>query len=513
MSANISINPLRKGLPRENVVDPCIVVIFGGTGDLAHRKLLPSLYRLFLEGLLPRSFAIVSYASPDLTDEQYRESIRESISKIDAQVPTQGATWDEFAQTLRYVRRTGDLIESLTTLKTHLEKIDSEINIKGNYLFYMAVPPFVFEEYSNGLKEVGLVQEQPGRGWRRIVIEKPFGDDLQSARKLNNTLQHIFREEQIYRIDHYLGKETVQNILVFRFANQFIEPLMNARYVDHIQITVAEAVGVEGRGGYYDNAGALKDMVQNHMLQLLALTCMEPPAALDAESIRDEKAKILKSVRTIDPQKINEIAIRAQYSSGRFMGKNVSGYKEEEKVETDSKTETYVALKLFVDNWRWEGVPIYIRTGKRMAKRATEIGIQLRDIPNVIFGEVHKNAIEPNVIALNIQPDEGISIRFDAKVPGLSYRIQPVRMDFKYGTSFSSTAPEAYERLILDALLGDPSLYARADATEASWEITDPILEGWRATNSPIYAYAPGSWGPKEASDFVARDGRKWRRL
>lgn len=509
----MELNPFRKGLPREKVIDPCVMVIFGGTGDLAHRKLLPALYRLFLDGLLPRSFAIVSYASPDMTDDQYRESIKETISKSGNHVPTEGATWDGFAQTLRYVRRTDVLIDSLNVLKTRLSTIDAEINTEGNYLFYLSVPPFVFEEYSDGLKEVGLTQEEPGRGWRRVVIEKPFGEDLQSARKLNDALQHIFREDQIYRIDHYLGKETVQNIIVFRFANQFIEPLMNARYVDHIQITVAEAVGIEGRGGYYDSAGALRDMVQNHVLQLLALTCMEPPASLEAESIRDEKAKILRSVRRIDPQQINEIAIRAQYSSGKFMGKDVSGYREEEKVAQDSKTETYVALKLFIDNWRWEGVPIYIRTGKRLAKRSTEIGIQLRDVPNVLFGEAHKSAIEPNVIALKIQPDEGISIRFDAKVPGLSYRIQPVRMDFKYGSSFSSTAPEAYERLLLDAMLGDPGLYARADATEASWEISDPILQGWKITNSPVYSYAPGSWGPKEANDFIARDGRKWRRF
>lgn len=513
MSVQAGVNPFRKGLPRERAADPCVVVIFGGTGDLAHRKLLPALYRLYLEGLLPRNFGIVSFASSDMTDGQYRDSIKEAISKAENHVSSEGAAWDEFAQTLYYVRRTDNLIDSLNALKTKLSKIDTEINTEGNYLFYLSVPPFVFEAYSASLKEVGLAQEEPGQGWRRIVIEKPFGEDLESARKLNYDLQHIFREDQIYRIDHYLGKETVQNILVFRFANQFIEPLMNARYVDHIQITVAEAVGIEGRGGYYDNAGALRDMVQNHVLQLLALTCMEPPASLAAESIRDEKAKILRSVRKIDPQNINEIAIRAQYTSGKFIGTNVPGYKEEEKVAPDSQTETYVALKLFVDNWRWEGVPIYIRTGKRMAKRSTEIGIQLRDVPNVLFGEAYKNAIEPNVIALKIQPDEGISIRFDAKVPGLSYRIQPVRMDFRYGSSFSSTAPEAYERLLLDAILGDPGLYARADATEASWEICDPILEGWSQMNSPIYTYAPGSWGPKEANDFIERDGRKWRRF
>lgn len=513
MNLLVDANPLRMGLPHERAVDPCVFVIFGGTGDLAHRKLLPALYHLFLAGLLPRGFAILSYASPDLTSEQYRESIRQSIAKTSPYLSTRGRVWDSFAETMFYMRRTDDLIASLTTLKQRLTDTDSGRSTGGNYLFYLAIPPFVFADTAKGLGAVGLAQDESGKGWRRIVVEKPFGEDLKSARDLNTALQGAFREDQIYRIDHYLGKETVQNILVFRFANQFVEPLLNASLVDSIQITMAETIGVEKRGEYYDKTGALRDIIQNHILQLLALICMEPPSSLAPEATRDEKTKVLRSVRKIDPSQVNEVAVRAQYSAGKLMGKEVPGYRQEDHVAVDSVTETYVGLKLFVDNWRWEGVPIYVRTGKRLAKRVTEIALQLKAIPHVLFGRTHRDELRPNIFALNIQPDEGTTVRFEAKVPGLGYRIQPVRMEFRYGSAFGPSVPDAYERLLLDAMLGDPSLFARADGVEAAWEICDPILDGWRITNAPAYSYIPGSWGPKEAVGLIERDGRKWRRL
>ena len=401
----------------------------------------------------------------------------------------------------------------MSGLKQVIEDVDSTLGTEGNYLFYLAIPPSSFVETAQGLGSAGLAQSADGRGWRRIVIEKPFGEDLQSARELNRVLQSIFREDQIYRIDHYLGKETVQNILVFRFANQFVEPLLNSKYVDHIQITVAETIGVEKRGAFYDSTGALRDIVQNHMLQITSLICMEAPTSLDAESIRDKKVELLHSIRMIDPLQVSRAALRAQYGPGKLLGENVPGYRQEEKVDPSSTTETFVAMKLYVDNWRWEGTPVYLRTGKRLAKRSTEVGIQLKNVPRVLFGATHRDEILPNVIALNIQPDEGISVRSEAKVPGLDNRLQPVRMDFRYGTAFGTSAPDAYERLLLDAMLGDASLYARADGVEAAWEICDPVLQGWKQTSAPVYTYVPGSWGPREADDFIQRDGRVWRKL
>lgn len=513
MSLQLDVNPLREGLTRERVVDPCIFVIFGGTGDLARKKLLPALYHLHLADLLPRGFAIVGYASGQLTDEQYRDTVREAVAKADPYLSTEGAAWDEFASSISYVRRVDGGSDALDDLKQHLSDLDSQIGAEGNYLFYFAIPPGAFMDTAQGLAAVGLSKDEFGRGWRRLVIEKPFGTDLASARELNHALQQAFSEDQIYRIDHYLGKETVQNILVFRFANEFVEPLLNSKYVDSVQITVAESIGIETRGAFYDRTGALRDIVQNHILQILSIICMEPPISLDAQAVRDEKMKIFSCIRRMEPKDVDDYTVRGQYGSGVLLGEQVKAYREEDDVSQDSTTETFVAAKFFVDNWRWAGVPFYVRTGKRLAKRVTEISIHLKAIPRVLFGEAHREEIAQNVIAMNIQPDEGISILFEAKVPGLDYRIQPVKMDFKYGAAFGETAPDAYERLLMDAMLGDPSLFSRADALEATWEVVQPILDGWQLKHSPCYPYLPGSWGPRESAEFIQRDGRKWRRL
>ena len=513
MSLQLDVNPLREGLARERVADPCVFVIFGGTGDLAYRKLLPALYHLHLADLLPRGFAIVAYASTQLTDDQYRESVRQAISKASPYLTTEGPVWDSFASSTFFVCRCAGGLDSLRTLRDRLGEVNTLTGAEGNYLFYLAIPPGAFTETTEGLAEVGLAHDENGHGWRRLVVEKPFGTDLASARELNLVLRKCFAEDQIYRIDHYLGKETVQNIMVFRFANEFVEPLLNSKYVDSVQITVAEGIGIESRGAFYDRTGALRDIVQNHTLQILSLVCMEPPVSLDADAVRDEKSKVFASIRRIAPSDVDELTVRGQYGDGVLLGEHVAAYREESDIAPDSTTETFVAAKFLVDNWRWAGVPFYVRTGKRLAKRVTEISIHLKAIPRVLFGEEHRDEIAPNVIAMNIQPGEGISMIFEAKVPGLGYRIQPVKMDFRYEAAFGASAPDAYERLLLDAMLGDPSLFSRADSLEATWEIVQPILDGWRSRRSPAYPYLPGSWGPRESAEFIERDGRRWRRL
>ncbi|NLN76506.1 MAG: glucose-6-phosphate dehydrogenase [Armatimonadetes bacterium] len=513
MSLSLDVNPLREGLTRERAVDPCIFVIFGGTGDLAHRKLLPALYRLHRSDLLPRGFAIVSYANESLTDESYRETVRGSIAAAGSYLPTTGSDWDTFAEHIYFVSRGENNNSGLLDLKNRLAELDPRIGTEGNYLFYFAIPPAAFASAARDLGYVGLAKDQSGHGWRRLVVEKPFGTDLESARELNRVLLSSFSEDQIYRIDHYLGKETVQNILVFRFANEFVEPLLNARYVDSVQITVAESIGIESRGAFYDRTGALRDIVQNHVLQILSLVCMEPPVSLDADAVRDEKMKVFAGIRKMEPHQVEDYTVRGQYTGGMLLGEKARSYREERDVDPDSTTETFIAAKFYVDNWRWAGVPFYVRTGKRLAKRVTEIGIQLKTVPKILFGESHRDEITPNVIALNIQPDEGISMIFQAKVPGLDYRIQPVKMDFAYESAFGESAPDAYERLLMDAMLGDAGLFSRADSLEATWEVVQPILDGWRIKNTSAYPYLPGSWGPRESSDLIRRDGRGWRRL
>ncbi len=504
----VSTNPLRIGLPRERVPDPCVFAIFGGTGDLAQKKLLPATYHLYLEGLLPRAFSIICYASNDFDDDAYRDFARKAIKKAAPHAQTEGQVWEGFARMLHYCSR-GENGDPLQRLKTRIEEIAKPLGAEDRVLFYFAIPPTIFGSSAEALRDAGLTKPKNEHGWRRLIVEKPFGTDLQSAKELNATLQSIFREPDIYRIDHYLGKETVQNILVLRFANEFAEPLLNREHVDHVQITVAESIGVEKRGAFYDATGALRDIVQNHMLQVMATTLMDQPASLDAEAVRDAKVKLISSIVRVEPHGVPELAVRGQYGAGLMLGQRVASYREEENIGPDSLTETYVALKLAIDNDRWRGVPIYLRTGKRLAKRVSEVGIQLKCAGSGLFG----CDMPADVIAINIQPDDGISIRFEAKVPGFSDRVQPVRMDFRYASAFGPSTPDAYERLLLDAFLGDASLYARADAVEAAWSICDPILEGWKRDNVPLPAYAPGTWGPKEADNFIARDGRQWRRL
>lgn len=513
MTINLETNPLRLGLARETVVDPCIMVILGGTGDLAHRKLLPALYHLQLGGFLPRDFAIIGFASSDTSEAQYRQSIQDWIKKISPHLAVGGHAWEEFSSRIHYCRRTGDMLASIRKLKQDIDEINSKVNAEGNCLFYLAIPPFLFAEYAQMLGQVGLSHDENGNGWRRIVVEKPFGEDLASAKKLNQALVEYFSEDQIYRIDHYLGKETVQNIQVFRFANNLIEPILNSNYVDHIQITVAEEIGVEGRGGYYDSAGALRDMVQNHLLQIVSLLCMDAPSSLDPKPVRDEKAKVINSVRRFDPEDVGLYAVRGQYVEGKLIGRDVPGYLQEENVSPESVTETYVALKLLIDNDRWRDTPVYLRTGKRLAKRVTEVSIHLKLPPHNLFEKNGGDHLTPNVIAIEIQPNEGIAVRFEAKIPGLSFDLQSVHMDFRYGSAFGASVPEAYERLLLDALLGDQSLFPRADWVETAWAIVDPVMECWQRFEAPLYHYVPGSWGPMEAIDFIAHDGRQWRRL
>jgi len=510
MSFDLTSNPFRAGLPKSRSVDPCGLVIFGGTGDLAYRKLFPALYRLHAGGHLPRGFVIVGYASQRLEDESYRIEVKDALGKYGPRTGLDGPTWESFARMINYVQRNDEVVPSLRRLKGRLDALTQGMLCCRNYLFYLAVPPFMIEPYVLGLGQVGLSEESPN-AWRRLVVEKPFGEDLESARKLNVILHGVFREDQIYRIDHYLGKEAVQNILVFRFANQMFEPLLNSSNVDSIQITVAETVGVEGRGGYYDSAGALRDMIQNHVLQIASLLCMEPPTSLDAEAVRDAKTELLRCIVPVAPGEVDRVSVRAQYSAGLVDGIAVPGYRDEPKVAADSQTETYAALKLTIDNPRWRGVPVYLRTGKRLAKRVSEAAILLKPASWSSFSSGVD--LRGNAIAIRIQPDEGISVRFVAKVPGMDIRIEPVHMDFRYFSGFAEGIPDAYERLLLDAMLGDTSLFARADATEIAWSICDAIRDAWETMGTPLYPYTPGTWGPREADEMLANEGRRWRLL
>lgn len=491
--------------------DPNIVVLFGATGDLAHRKIIPALYNLARDNYLPQSFAIVGCARRPKSDQEMRDEYLKGVNEFSRTGQVQQAVWDSFAQSISYVQSRIDDVEGYRRLKAALDRLDQERGAMGNRLFYLAVPPDVYPTIIKNLGAVGLNQSA---GWTRIIIEKPFGRDLTSARTLNHELHQVFDESQVYRIDHYLGKETVQNIFVFRFANGIMEPIWNRNYVNNVQITVAETVGMEGRGEYYESSGALRDIIQNHALQLLALTAMEPPPEYAPNAVRDEKAQVLRSIHPILPEDVGEWTVRGQYGPGGIGGQEVSGYRQEPEVAPDSAVESYVALKLTIDNWRWAGVPFYLRTGKRMPKRMSEIAIQFNRPPLSLFRGNGIQDIEPNVLVLNIQPDEGISLKFESKIPGQDNRIRPVNMDFRYGTSFGVPTPEAYERLLLDAMLGDPMLFTREDEVEAQWSLVTPILEAWERMPEPAFPnYEAGTWGPDEADYFIERDGRKWRKL
>lgn len=492
--------------------DPCVVVIFGASGDLTKRKLVPALFRLMKQRLVPAEFAVLGSARQVMGDDDFRNNMREALVKYSDDQTVDEAVWDSFAQGLYYLAGDFGDPETYTKLKAKLDAIDAERGTRGNRIFYCSTAPQFFSVITEQLGAAGLAQPESDQSWVRVIVEKPFGHDLASARALNESLAAVFHENQVYRIDHYLGKETVQNLLVFRFANSIFEPIWNRQYIDHIQITNAEAIGVEGRGGYYEGTGVVRDMLQNHVFQVTSLIAMEPPASLNASGVRDEKIKAMQAIRPVTAAKVDDFAVRGQYGPGFVLGEKVPGYREETGVAPDSATETYAAVKLLFDNWRWAGVPFYIRSGKRMPRRVTEIAIQFRDVPHRLF-TMNDEALEPNWLIIRVQPHEGITLRFGAKLPGLATRIREVNMDFRYGSSFGVDVPEAYERLLLDCILGDSTLYARRDMTERGWEIVTPILEHWANTVPEFPNYAAGSAGPAAADEMLEREGRRWRKL
>ncbi len=503
-------NPFRTGLRLARAPEACAVVVFGASGDLTARKLMPALYNLARERLLPGGFSVVGFSRRDWSDEQFRSAMKEAVAKFSRE-PLQEDIWATFARELHYVSADFSDAGGYTRLAERLAKQDHSHGASGNRLFYLATPPPVYATIAARLGEAGLVGGSAEGGWTRLVVEKPFGRDLASARQLNQDLGVVFRERQIYRIDHYLGKETVQNILVFRFGNGIFEPVWNRRYVENVQVSVAETVGVEGRGSYYEGAGALRDMVQNHLLQVLSLVAMEPVASFHGDAVRDEKAKVFQAIVPIEHPATD--TVRAQYAAGAILGQDVPAYRNEDGVAPDSTTETFAALKLEVENWRWAGVPFYLRVGKRLPKRATEVAITFKTAPLHLFREMGGDNPAPNLLVLRIQPDEGISLRFGAKVPGTRSDVRPVNMDFRYGSSFGVEAPEAYERLLLDAMLGDSTLFTRWDGVELAWELLTPVLEAWRGAESPLETYEAGSWGPGGARQLIERDGREWHRM
>jgi glucose-6-phosphate 1-dehydrogenase len=504
-------NPLREGVRLERGADPCTVIIFGASGDLTKRKLIPALYRLTQERLLPAEFAILGFSRSPMSHEEFRAKMKDAIVTYSEAKRVDEAVWQSFAQGIYYI--SGDINDPdcYQRMSELLDQIDRERGTAGNRVFYLSVAPSL---YSEAIEQIGAAKmARPKEGsWTRIIIEKPFGHDLESAKQLNQDVAKVFDEEQVYRIDHYLGKETVQNLLVFRFANGIFEPIWNHRYIDHVQITNAEAIGVEGRGGYYETAGVLRDMIQNHVFQVLSLVAMEPPISLSANAVRDEKIKAMQAVRPIPVELVFENVVRGQYGPGSVGGKEVPGYRQEPDVNPESATDTYAALKLYFDNWRWAGVPFYIRSGKRLPKRVTEIAIHFRQAPHLLFRNIPSQQLEPNVLVVRIQPDEGITLRVGAKVPGQITRIRWVNMDFRYGASFGVSSPEAYERLLLDCILGDSTLYARRDMTERGWEIVMPILEAWQSAKPDFPNYEAGTWGPEEGDALIEKDGRQWRK-
>jgi glucose-6-phosphate 1-dehydrogenase len=497
------------GMERK-LTEPCTIVIFGASGDLTARKLIPALYHLCKDKLMPPAFRVIGFARREKTDELWRDELHTALKQFSRTKPVDEKLWKEFSANLFYC--IGDITDPVAYAKLE-KKLNSfkDPKLQQNLLFYLATQPSQFGEIVEQLHKVKLIQKDNGEGWQRLVIEKPFGHDLPSAKALNAELTRYAHEQQVYRIDHYLGKETVQNILMFRFSNSIFERLWNRESVDHVQITVSEKLGVGDRGGYYEEAGALRDMVQNHMLQVLALVSMEPPVSLEAESIRDEKVKLLKSIRALTDEDVAKNIVRGQYFAGSIDGQPRPGYRQETKVKPDSNVETYMALKLFIDNWRWSGVPFYLRTGKNLPMSASEVRIQFRPTPNVLFAAQCSGKLDANALTLRLQPNEGISLRFNGKVPGMSLGVRPVRMHFSYDSEFGAYTPEAYERLLLEAIAGDATLFIRRDEVETAWQIVDSVRAGWHnkaLTNREFYA--AGTWGPIAADELLAESGRTW---
>jgi glucose-6-phosphate 1-dehydrogenase len=488
--------------------DPCVMVIFGASGDLTKRKLLPALYNLAKDNLLSKEFAFIGFARNETNTEQFRDMINKEIGEF-ATTKLDPQQWEWLSERIHYISGDFDDPAAYQTLSTLLSALDKQLGTRGNYFYYLATSPTFFGTIIKQLGTAGLVTED--HGWRRVIIEKPFGRDLDSAKALNKEIRKVLDEKQIYRIDHYLGKETVQNILVFRFANGIFEPIWNRRYIDHIQITVSETVGVEQRGAYYDTAGTLRDMVPNHIFQLISLTAMEPPVSFDADVVRDEQAKILKALSPMTDEEVLTRTVRGQYGAGEVKGLKIANYRDEPLVKPDSRTETFVAMKLFIDNWRWADVPFYLRTGKALPKRATQISIQFKKAPFVLFRKTEVEALEPNRLVLHLQPDEGISLSFGAKIPGPVVQIGGVNMNFNYTDYFNATPQTGYERLLYDCMLGDATLFQRSDMVESAWHVVAPILDVWEALPPRRFPnYAAGSWGPPEADEMLTKDHRHW---
>jgi len=502
------VNPLRderdKRLPR--IAGPCGLVLFGVTGDLARKKLMPAIYDLSQRGLLPPGFSLVGFARRDWAEQDFAEIVHDSVQQY-ARTPFREAVWRQLAEGFRFVPGSFDDDAAFDTLAEVVAELDRVRGTGGNHAFYLSIPPKSFPVVTKQLARSGL-SAQDGDQWRRVVIEKPFGHDLKSARELNDVVESVFPPDSVFRIDHYLGKETVQNLLALRFANQMYEPIWNANYVDHVQITMAEDIGIGGRAGYYDGIGAARDVIQNHLLQLLALTAMEEPVSFDAHDLRAEKEKVLSAVRV--PHDLGKHTARGQYARGWQGGQQVIGYLEEEGISPTSATETYAAIRLDIDTRRWAGVPFYLRTGKRLGRRVTEIAVVFKRAPHLPFERTATEELGKNAIVIRVQPDEGVTIRFGSKVPGTAMEVRDVTMDFGYGHSFTESSPEAYERLILDVLLGDPPLFPRHEEVELSWRILDPITEFWASKGKPE-PYDSGGWGPASADAMLARDGRAWR--
>jgi len=491
-------------------LSPCSIVIFGASGDLMSRKLIPALYHLHKDKQMPADFRVVGFARREKTDASWREELRKDLDQFSRTKPVDDKVWQGFSQHISYCQ--GDITEApaYAKLEKQLAGFRSE-PLRHNLLFYLATMPSQFGQVAEQLHEAGLLHKNGEQGWQRIVVEKPFGHDLESAHQLNAELTRFALEQQVFRIDHYLGKETVQNILMFRFSNSIFERLWSRDSIDHVQVTVSESLGVGQRGGYYEEAGALRDMVQNHLLQVLSLVAMEPPVSLDAEPIRDEKVKLLKSLRALDPEDVARQVVRGQYFAGLVNGQSRPGYRQEPKVKSDSNVETYVALKMFIDNWRWSGVPFYLRTGKNLPASASEVRIQFRPTPHVLFAAQCGQKLDSNALTLRLQPDEGISLRFNGKVPGTTLAVRPVRMHFSYDSEFGAYTPEAYERLLLEAMAGDATLFIRRDEVETAWQIVDGIRKAWE--DKPLSNrefYAAGTWGPMAADELLGQNGHLW---